>query len=169
MSSIHSRSVFSCFAPPRFRIPHSTPTGCHPSYRCAQTILVSSPWSFAPHSFRVNPLSYLYFFNFLLPVISNATNEYIQDVRWQEICSVNSRAVLLFRALHLMQTLYIQDNQMHNITHQEINFLCSYDVVEGRTTFENNIFGEDIKNLCKLSEEDEVKRFVVCRTQKTGI
>jgi len=38
----------------------------------------------------------------------------VQDVRWQTIRSFNSRAVLLFCALHLMQTFYIQDYQIHN-------------------------------------------------------
>jgi len=33
----------------------------------------------------------------------------IHDVRWQTCCSFNSGALLLFRALHLMQALYIKD------------------------------------------------------------
>jgi len=80
--------------------------------------------------------------------------------------------VLLFRSLHLMQTLYIQDYQMHNNVPRHY-FLFSYDVahqrkIEGRTAFENSILGEGIKYFCKRSDNDEVKRFFVCRTQRTG-
>jgi len=41
----------SCFAPARFWTPHSSPTGCHPCYRCPKIILVFSPWSFASNYF----------------------------------------------------------------------------------------------------------------------
>jgi len=51
-SSIHSLHFLSCFAPPRFRSPHYSPTGCHPSYPnnfsflsmiiCTTVILMSS-------------------------------------------------------------------------------------------------------------------------------
>jgi len=45
-------SVFlSCLVHLWFQTPRSSPTGCHPSDRCAQIIWVSSPWSFASHYF----------------------------------------------------------------------------------------------------------------------
>jgi len=45
-------SVFlSCLVHLWIQTPRSSPTGCHPSYRCAQIIWVSYPWSFASHYF----------------------------------------------------------------------------------------------------------------------
>jgi len=61
---------------------------------------------------------------------------------------------------------------MHNNVPRNIFF--SYDVahqrkIEGHTAFENTVLGEGINNYCRRSDDDEVKRFVVCRTQGTDI
>jgi len=58
--------------------------------------------------------------------------------------------VILFRALHLKQTLYTQDYKMHNNVPRNKLFVF-YDVdyqrkIEGCTTFKNNVFGEGMNN-----------------------
>jgi len=70
--------------------------------------------------------------------------------------TVNSGAVLSFRALHLIRTLYIQDYQMHNNVPRNLIFFLVMSVTNGRLkavrhsliiTWENvsNIFASVLK------------------------
>jgi len=66
-----------------------------------------------------------------------------------------------------MQTLYIQDNQIHNIIPRNTFsvFLRYRSPMEDWKPYGNlnNNLGEGIEHFRKCSEDDKVKRFVVCR------